>query len=122
MGYAYELRRMIKRVEESRPERLDKRRRGLEFPKMNLAEKENRLRMFHPSYKEGSLRELKADPSKGYSVQPEICEILESWSGIDPDRVDLSKVALEADVLIIGEEFRPSSFQTTPIPWSGRGN
>jgi succinate dehydrogenase/fumarate reductase flavoprotein subunit len=69
---------------------------------MSLTEKENRLRMFHPSYKEGSLQELKVGPSKGYNVPPEICEILEAWSRIDPDRVDLSKVAYETDVLIIG--------------------
>jgi succinate dehydrogenase/fumarate reductase flavoprotein subunit len=69
---------------------------------MSLAEKENRLRKFHPSYKEGSLRELQVGPSKGYNVPPEICEILESWSRIDPDEVDLTRIAYETDVLIIG--------------------
>jgi succinate dehydrogenase/fumarate reductase flavoprotein subunit len=69
---------------------------------MSLAEKENRLRMFHPSYKEGSLQELKIGPSKGYSISPEICEILESWSRVDPDEMDLSKITYDTDVLIIG--------------------
>ena len=102
MAYTYELKRLIRRVEETRPERLAKRKEGYEFPKMSLTEKENRLRMFHPSYKEGSLQELKIGPSKGYGVPPEICEILESWSRVDPDRIDLSKVDFETDVLIIG--------------------
>jgi succinate dehydrogenase/fumarate reductase flavoprotein subunit len=69
---------------------------------MSLAEKEERLRKFHPSYKEGSLQELKVGSSKGYRLPPEICSILESWSRIDPDRINLSQAAYETDVLIIG--------------------
>src|SRR4030042_1035357 len=102
MAYTYEFKQLIKRVEATRPQRLAKKREGWEFPKMSLAEKENRLRTFHPSYKEGSLQELKVGSSKGYSVPPEICEILEAWSRIDPDRIDLSKITFETDVLIIG--------------------
>jgi succinate dehydrogenase/fumarate reductase flavoprotein subunit len=102
VAYTKELKQLIKRVEETRPERLAKRKEGREFPRMSLAEKENRLRTFHPSYKEGSLQELKVGPSRGYSIPPEICEILESWSRIDPDRIDLTRVSYETDVLIIG--------------------
>jgi succinate dehydrogenase/fumarate reductase flavoprotein subunit len=102
MAYTSELKQLIKRVEETRPLRLDKKKEGWEFPRLSLTEKENRLRQFHPSYKEGALRELRIGPSKGYSVPIEICEILESWSRIDPDRIDLSNVAYETDVLIIG--------------------
>ena len=94
MGYTSELKQWIKRVEETRPQRLDRRKESLEFPRMSLAEKENRLRKFHPSYKEGSLKDLKVGSSKGYSIPPEICEILESWSRVDPDRIDLTKVAI----------------------------
>jgi succinate dehydrogenase/fumarate reductase flavoprotein subunit len=102
VAYTYELKQLIKRVEATRSHRLAKRKEGWEFPRMSLAEKENRLRTFHPSYKEDSLQELIVGPSKGYSIPPEICEILESWSRIDPDRIDLSKIAFETDVLIIG--------------------
>src|SRR4030042_752870 len=102
MAYTEELKHLIKPVEATRPQRLAKRREGWEFPRMSLAEKENQLRKFHPSYKEGSLQELKIGPSKGYSVPPEICDILESWSRIDPDRIDLSKIAYDTDILIIG--------------------
>ena len=102
MAYTDELKHLIQRVEATRPQRLAKRREGWEFPRMSLAEKENRLRKFHPSYKEGSLRELKIGPSKGYSISPEICDILESWSRIDPDRIDLSNIVYDTDVLIIG--------------------
>jgi succinate dehydrogenase/fumarate reductase flavoprotein subunit len=102
MAYTPELKQLIRKVEQTRPQRLAKKREGWEFSRLSLAEKEERLRQFHPSYKEGSLQELKVGPSKGYSVPPEICEILESWSRIDPDRIDLSKIAYETDILIIG--------------------
>jgi succinate dehydrogenase/fumarate reductase flavoprotein subunit len=102
MAYTIELKQLIKRVEQTRPNRLAQKKEGWEFPSISLAEKENRLRMFHPSYKEGSLRELRVGPSKGYGVPPEICEILEAWSRVDPDAIDLSKIAFETDVLIIG--------------------
>lgn len=102
MAYHDALKQLIRKVEQTRPLRLAKRGEGWEFPRMSLAEKEDRLRLFHPSYKEGSLQELTVGPSKGYSVPPEIFEILESWSRIDPDQIDLSKIAYETDVLIIG--------------------
>ena len=102
MAYTYELKQLIRRVEKTRPQRLVRKKEGWEFPRMSLAEKEERLRKFHPSYKEGSLQALKIGPSKGYAVPLEICEILESWSRIDPDRIDLSKIVYETDVLIIG--------------------
>jgi succinate dehydrogenase/fumarate reductase flavoprotein subunit len=102
MAYTDDFNQLIKRVEATRPNRLAKKRGGWEFSKMSLAEKEDRLRMFHPSYKEGSLKELKVGASKGYGVPPEIGEILEAWSRIDPDRIDLSRDVLETDVLIIG--------------------
>jgi hypothetical protein len=102
MAYTSELKQLIKRVEETRPQRLAKKKEGWKFPRISLAEKENRLRMFHPSCKEGALRELQVGPSKGYSVPPEICNILEAWSRVDPDRIDLSRVSYETDVLIIG--------------------
>lgn len=102
MAYTPELKQLIQRVEQTRPLRLAKKREGWEFPRMSLAEKEDRLKRFHPSYKEGSLRELRVGPSKGYFLSPEICNILESWSRIDPDRVDLLKIAYETDVLIVG--------------------
>jgi len=102
MAYTPELKQLIRKVEQTRPLRLAKRGEGWEFPRMSLSEKEERLKRFHPSYKEGSLQELKVGPSKGYRLPPEICSILESWSRIDPDRINLSQAVYETDVLIIG--------------------
>ncbi len=102
MPYTDELKKLITRVEETRPGRIAKKREGWEFPEMTLAEREKRLKRFHPSYKEGSLRELRVGSSKGYRVPPEICACLEAWGRVDPDRIDLSHISHETDVLIIG--------------------
>jgi succinate dehydrogenase/fumarate reductase flavoprotein subunit len=102
MAYTYEMKQWIKRVEETRPLRLAKDKEGWEFPRLTLAQKEERLRRFHPSYREGSIQNLRVGPSKGYGIPPEICEVLEAWSRVDPDRIDLSKVTLETDVLVVG--------------------
>ena len=102
MSYTDEMKQLIKRVEETRSHRLAKRMEGWEFKRVTLAEKEERLRKYHPSYKDGALQELKVGPSKGYRIPPELCNILESWSRVNPDLIDLSKVDFETDVLIIG--------------------
>ena len=92
MAYTYELKHLIKRVEKTRPERLARRKEGWEFPRMSLAEKENRLKMFHPSYKEESLRELRIGPSKGYSVfHRRSARYWNRGAVIDPDQMDLSQ-------------------------------
>jgi hypothetical protein len=56
MSYTYGLKQLIKQVEESRFQRLAKKKERWEFPRMSLAEKENRLKKFHPSYKEDHYR------------------------------------------------------------------
>jgi succinate dehydrogenase/fumarate reductase flavoprotein subunit len=102
VAYTEELRQLIRRVEETRPDRIAKKKTGWEFPKLSLSDKEDRLRKYHPSYKADALQTLRVGPKKGYGVPPEICQSLEAWSRIDPDRIDLSDIAYKTDVLIIG--------------------
>ena len=102
MGYTPELMRWIKKVEETRPRRLERKARGKEFPSLTLSEREERLRAYHPDYQEESRREIRIGPNKGYDVYHEIVDLLEAKSRIDPDTIDLSKVADETDVLVIG--------------------
>jgi succinate dehydrogenase/fumarate reductase flavoprotein subunit len=102
VAYTEELRRLIRRVEQTRPGRIAKKKTGWEFPKLSLSDKEDRLQKYHPSYKPDALQELRVGPSKGYGVPPEICQSLEAWSRIDPDRIGFSDIAYKTDVLIIG--------------------
>ncbi len=46
MAYTEDLKQLIKRAEATRPRRLAKKREGWEFPKISLAEKEDRLTLF----------------------------------------------------------------------------
>jgi len=101
MPYTPELKESIKAVERTRPERVALKKRGGEFPMMSLAEREAMLR-YHPDYKEEGRRALLVGPSKGYRVAHEFADILEAWSRVKPEAVDLSTVAIETDVLVIG--------------------
>jgi succinate dehydrogenase/fumarate reductase flavoprotein subunit len=102
MPYTRELKELIKRVEATRPARVEKKRRGEEFPMLSLKEREERLRKYHPDFKEGSRREIRMGPNKGYAISPEIVDLLEAKSRVNPDVIDLNKIAYETDVLIIG--------------------
>ena len=102
MPYTSELNELIKRVEATRTARVEKKRRGEEFPLLSLKDRQVRLEKFHPDYKGGSRVEIRVGPSKGYEIQPEMVRLLEARSRINPDLIDLTKVAYETDILIIG--------------------
>src|SRR4030042_6016829 len=102
MPYTRELNELIKKVEATRPVRIEKKKRGEEFPLLSLKEREERLRKYHPDFKEGSRREIRIGPNKGYEISPEIVDLLEAKSRVNPDTIDLSKIAYATDVLILG--------------------
>jgi succinate dehydrogenase / fumarate reductase flavoprotein subunit/L-aspartate oxidase len=102
MPYTSELKELIKRVEATRPARVEKKRRGEEFPLLSLKEREERLKKYHPDFKEGSRKEIRVGPNKGYAISPEIVDLVEAKSRVNPDLIDLNKVAYETDVLILG--------------------
>jgi succinate dehydrogenase / fumarate reductase flavoprotein subunit/L-aspartate oxidase len=77
MGYTPELGRFIKKVEETRPGRLERKARGEEFPALTLGERGERLRRYHPDYQEESRREIRVGPNRGYAVYHEIVDLLE---------------------------------------------
>jgi succinate dehydrogenase / fumarate reductase flavoprotein subunit/L-aspartate oxidase len=101
MPYTPELKERIRVVERTRAERVALKKRGGEFPLMSLPEREHML-SYHPDYKQEGRRALAVGPSKGYRVAHEFADILEAWSRVQPDKVDLSAVAMETDVLVIG--------------------
>jgi len=102
MPYTSELKELIKKVEATRPLRIERKKRGEEFPLLSLKEREERLRKYHPDFRGGSRKEIRIGPSKGYAISPEIVDLLEAKSRVNPDLIDLNKVAYETDVLILG--------------------
>jgi succinate dehydrogenase / fumarate reductase flavoprotein subunit/L-aspartate oxidase len=101
MPYTPELKELIKRVERTRPARVEKKLAGAEFPAMSLQEREAILK-YHPDFKEEGRTEILVGPSKGYRIAKEMVSLLHARSRVDPDAVDLSRVDYETDVLIIG--------------------
>ncbi|GAG21574.1 unnamed protein product, partial [marine sediment metagenome] len=102
MGYTPELKDFIKRVEKTRPERVKRKKEGKEFTAMALEEREKVLKAHHPDHKEGSRREIRIGVNKGYAISPEIVDILEAKSRVNPELIDLSNPKYETDVLVIG--------------------
>ncbi len=102
MPYTRELKELIRKVEATRPARVERKKRGEEFPLLSLKEREERLRKYHPDFVEGARREIRVGVNKGYAISPEIVDLLEARSRVDPDLIDLTKIAYETDVLIIG--------------------
>jgi succinate dehydrogenase / fumarate reductase flavoprotein subunit/L-aspartate oxidase len=102
MPYTAELKELIKKVEATRPVRVERKKRGEEFALLSLKERQERLEKFHPDYIPGSRTEIRVGPNKGYAIQPEMVNLLEARSRINPDLIDLNKVDFETDILILG--------------------
>jgi succinate dehydrogenase/fumarate reductase flavoprotein subunit len=102
MGYSPELKKLIKRVEKTRSERVKRKKDGKEFAPMSLEQRQEVLKAHHPDYKEGSRREIRIGLNKGYAISPEIVDLLEAKSRVNPELIDLTNPRYETDVLIIG--------------------
>ncbi len=102
MAYTPELKELIKRVEATRPDRLAMARRGENFPALSLEERAVVLDKYHPDYQQEGRRALRVGPNKGEVFPEEVAQMLESQSMLRPDRLDLSRIDYDTDVLIIG--------------------
>ncbi|MEW5924363.1 MAG: FAD-binding protein [Candidatus Zixiibacteriota bacterium] len=101
MPYPEELKNLIKVVESTRAERVERKKHNEEVPFLSLDERHEMLN-YHPDFKEEGRRELLVGPSKGYRIAHEMCDMLEAHSRVNPDAIDLSKIDYETDVLVIG--------------------
>ncbi|MBI5477511.1 MAG: FAD-binding protein [Deltaproteobacteria bacterium] len=101
MPYPQQLKDLMKQVAATRAQRVAQKQSGWHFPFLSLDQRKEMLN-HHPDFREEGRREVRVGPSKGYRVAHEIVDLLEARSRVDPDRLDLARVALETDVLIIG--------------------
>ena len=101
-GYTPELKKLIKKIEATRPARLEKARRNDHFPALTMEQRQEWLGKYHPDYKPDGRRKVKVGPNKGDILPDEIVDILESKGVIDPSHVKLDNVDIETDVLVIG--------------------
>ncbi len=101
MPYPEELKQLIKKVEATRVERVERKLKNDEVPFLSLDERKEMLQ-HHPDVKEEGRREVKIGPSKGYRIAHEMVDMLEAKTRVDPDKVDLNTIDYETDVLVIG--------------------
>ncbi len=101
MPYPESLQELIKAVEKTRPERVERKRKGEEVPFLDLDQRKEVLH-FHPDHRAEGRRELAVGPSKGYGIPHEIADLLEARPRVQPDKVDLSHPDYETDLLVIG--------------------
>jgi len=96
-GYLDYMQESIRKVEATRAGRV-----GKSFKRMTAEERQRVLEAYHPDWKMDQKRELRVGPSKGELMPLEVADILEAHSTIEPDRIDLSKIDYDVDVLVIG--------------------
>src|SRR3972149_154107 len=101
-GYTPELKELIKKVEDSRPARVERARKNQHFPALTMEQRKEWLSKYHPDYKSEGRRAVKVGPNKGETFPDEVVNLLESRSRINPKNIDLSKIDYETDVLVIG--------------------
>jgi len=102
MPYTSELKGLIKKVEATRPARIEKKKRGEEFHLLTLKEREETT--------QESTTPISWKGEKGDSCGskqrichlPEIVALLEAKSRVNPDSIDLARIAYETDILILG--------------------
>jgi len=87
----------IHKVEASREKRLKETR-----PRIGDQEKAALLTEFHPDFIKEGMRPLLVGPNQGEPAPNEVAGVLEGNSRVNPDKINLSKVDHDVDVLIIG--------------------
>ncbi len=95
--YPIEFQESLKAVEAAREKNI-----AYEPARMTAKEKEDLLATYHPDYKKEEFAELKVGPNKGESIPIELCRALQANSRIKAEDIDLSDIAYDVDVLVIG--------------------
>ncbi|MFC1916697.1 FAD-binding protein [Chloroflexota bacterium] len=97
MPYPAYMEESIRKVAATRERRLKE-----EVPRIPVGERMPVLQEHHPDFIESGMRELLLGPNKGDRTPNEIADFLEGNSRIEPDKIDLSKIDYDVDVLVIG--------------------
>ncbi|HSB07063.1 MAG TPA: FAD-binding protein [Thermodesulfobacteriota bacterium] len=96
-GYPESMQASIRKLEKTRLSRAKE-----EFPKLSLKERQELLQRFHPDYREGGRREIRAGVNRGQKVPNELADLFEGVSPVQRQEAVLSNVKRDLDVLIIG--------------------
>ena len=87
----------VKKVEATRAERM-----ATEPRRLTADEKDALLKEFHPDYNPDAFAQIKVGPNKGQKAPLELAEMLHSTSRLLHEKIDLTKIDYDVDVLVIG--------------------
>ncbi|MBO4546435.1 MAG: FAD-binding protein, partial [Treponema sp.] len=73
-----------------------------EHARLTAEEKDDLLLKFHPDRIKKQFTELKIGPNKGQKAPIELAEMLQAKPRIEPEKIDLTHIDYETDVLVIG--------------------
>ena len=96
-AYSEEQLQSLAKVEETRAERT-----GKDLRRMSAEEKDALLAAFHPDYIRSAYTNLQVGANAGAPVLKELAALLEGTPRILSEKVDLSKIKYDVDVLVIG--------------------
>jgi succinate dehydrogenase/fumarate reductase flavoprotein subunit len=97
MSYTPEMRESINRVEATREQRRDE-----TYPRLEHEEAQAVLRRFHPDYIEEGMRKIRIGRNQGDRTPLELAAVLEAPPAITSEMVNLDRVDLETEVLVVG--------------------
>jgi len=95
--YSQELLDSMKNVEDTREYRMTEK-----LPILTIDERRKLLKQFHPDFNPASLRELKVGPNKGEKIYNEYADLFETYSVLDLNEIDLTRIDFDVDVLVVG--------------------
>lgn len=97
--YAYDEEQLksLRKVEETRSERMRK-----ELRRLTADEKDELLSSYHPDYIQSAYVNLQVGANAGAPVLKELAALLQGTPRILSEKIDLNKIAYDVDVLIIG--------------------
>ena len=95
--YTPQMRELIKKVEQTRPER-----KGYDFPRMGPGERQEVLENFHPDFIEESFDSLQVGVNRGSKVPRELADLLHARSRVENVALNLKDIFYDVDVLVIG--------------------
>jgi succinate dehydrogenase / fumarate reductase flavoprotein subunit len=87
----------LHKVEVTRQRRLKEK-----FPRLSDEGRTVLVQKYHPDFIKESMRELLLGPNKGERTPNELADLLEGNSRVNPDKIDLSKIDYDVDVLVMG--------------------
>jgi len=103
VGYPDYMLESLKKVEETRPKRVEYAKKGLQnfLKPMSAIEREKILSTYHPDYSSDARKIIRIGPNRGDNLTSEVVDVLESHTRL-PRNFSIEPVDYETDVLVIG--------------------